>query len=109
ISPDSPARKRESRVARVLVDSLDPRFPRGRREKHLLARLPRRRPQGLHRGRHHPRRRRPSDDLRRLHASADMRAAYDALDERAKTEIEDLVCEHSLIYSREAIGFTDLT
>jgi len=38
-----------------------------------------------------------------------MRAAYDALDERAKTEIEDLVCEHSLIYSREAIGFTDLT
>jgi alpha-ketoglutarate-dependent 2,4-dichlorophenoxyacetate dioxygenase len=40
---------------------------------------------------------------------ADMRAAYDALDERSKTEIEDLVCEHSLIYSREAIGFTDLT
>ena len=40
---------------------------------------------------------------------ADMRAAYDALDHRAKGEIEDLVCEHSLIYSREAIGFTDLT
>ena len=40
---------------------------------------------------------------------ADMRAAYDALDHRTKTEIEDLVCEHSLIYSREAIGFTDLT
>jgi alpha-ketoglutarate-dependent 2,4-dichlorophenoxyacetate dioxygenase len=40
---------------------------------------------------------------------ADMRAAYDALDERTKAEIEDLVCEHSLIYSREAIGFTDLT
>jgi alpha-ketoglutarate-dependent 2,4-dichlorophenoxyacetate dioxygenase len=40
---------------------------------------------------------------------ADMRAAYDALDERMKTEVEDLVCEHSLIYSREAIGFTDLT
>jgi alpha-ketoglutarate-dependent 2,4-dichlorophenoxyacetate dioxygenase len=39
---------------------------------------------------------------------ADMRAAYDALDERSKAEIEDLVCEHSLIYSREAIGFTDL-
>jgi alpha-ketoglutarate-dependent 2,4-dichlorophenoxyacetate dioxygenase len=38
-----------------------------------------------------------------------MRAAYDALDERTKAEIEDLVCEHSLIYSREAIGFTDLT
>ena len=40
---------------------------------------------------------------------ADMRAAYDALDERTKAEVEDLVCEHSLIYSREAIGFTDLT
>jgi alpha-ketoglutarate-dependent 2,4-dichlorophenoxyacetate dioxygenase len=40
---------------------------------------------------------------------ADMRAAYDALDERTKAEIADLVCEHSLIYSREAIGFTDLT
>jgi len=40
---------------------------------------------------------------------ADMRAAYDALDSRTKAEIEDLVCEHSLIYSREAIGFTDLT
>jgi alpha-ketoglutarate-dependent 2,4-dichlorophenoxyacetate dioxygenase len=40
---------------------------------------------------------------------ADMRAAYDALDERTKAEVEDLVCEHSLIYSREATGFTDLT
>ncbi len=40
---------------------------------------------------------------------ADMRAAYDALDDRTKAEIEDLVCEHSLKYSREAIGFTDLT
>jgi alpha-ketoglutarate-dependent 2,4-dichlorophenoxyacetate dioxygenase len=39
---------------------------------------------------------------------ADMRAAYDALDARSKAEIEDLVCEHSLIYSRQAIGFTDL-
>jgi alpha-ketoglutarate-dependent 2,4-dichlorophenoxyacetate dioxygenase len=39
---------------------------------------------------------------------ADMRAAYDALDDNTKTEIEDLVCEHSLIFSREAIGFTDL-
>ena len=38
-----------------------------------------------------------------------MRAAYDALDERTKAEIEDLVCEHSLKYSRETIGFTDLT
>jgi alpha-ketoglutarate-dependent 2,4-dichlorophenoxyacetate dioxygenase len=40
---------------------------------------------------------------------ADMRAAYDALDNETKAEIEDLVCEHSLIYSREAIGFFDLT
>jgi alpha-ketoglutarate-dependent 2,4-dichlorophenoxyacetate dioxygenase len=40
---------------------------------------------------------------------ADMRAAYDALDERNKAEIEDLICEHSLMYSRGAIGFTDLT
>src|SRR5262249_1961785 len=40
---------------------------------------------------------------------ADMRAAYDALDNRTKAEIADLGCEHSLIYSREAIGFTDLS
>jgi len=40
---------------------------------------------------------------------ADMRAAYDELDARTKAEIEDLVCEHSLRFSREAIGFTDLT
>jgi alpha-ketoglutarate-dependent 2,4-dichlorophenoxyacetate dioxygenase len=40
---------------------------------------------------------------------ADMRAAYDALDEETKAEIEDLVCEHSLVYSREAIGFFDLS
>jgi len=40
---------------------------------------------------------------------ADMRAAYDALDDATKEEIEDLVCEHSLIYSREVLGFDDLT
>jgi alpha-ketoglutarate-dependent 2,4-dichlorophenoxyacetate dioxygenase len=40
---------------------------------------------------------------------ADMRAAYDALDARTSAEVEDLVCLHSLVYSREAIGFTDLT
>ena len=40
---------------------------------------------------------------------ADMRAAYDALDARTKAEVEDLICEHSLVYSREVIGFTDLT
>jgi alpha-ketoglutarate-dependent 2,4-dichlorophenoxyacetate dioxygenase len=38
-----------------------------------------------------------------------MRAAYDALDARTKAEIEDLVCEHSLLYSRGAIGFTEFT
>jgi alpha-ketoglutarate-dependent 2,4-dichlorophenoxyacetate dioxygenase len=40
---------------------------------------------------------------------ADMRAAYDALDDASKTEIDDLICEHSLIYSRELLGFDDLT
>jgi alpha-ketoglutarate-dependent 2,4-dichlorophenoxyacetate dioxygenase len=40
---------------------------------------------------------------------ADMRAAYDALDARTKAMVADLVCEHSLIYSRATIGFTDLT
>lgn len=40
---------------------------------------------------------------------ADMRAAYDALDEATKAEIEDLVCEHSLLYSRGTLGFTALS
>jgi alpha-ketoglutarate-dependent 2,4-dichlorophenoxyacetate dioxygenase len=40
---------------------------------------------------------------------ADMRAAYDALDDATTTEVEDLVCEHSLIYSRGTLGFTGLT
>ncbi|PPQ27373.1 TauD/TfdA dioxygenase family protein [Rhodopila globiformis] len=40
---------------------------------------------------------------------ADMRAAYDALDARTKAEIEDLVCEHSLIFSRGTLGFTELS
>jgi alpha-ketoglutarate-dependent 2,4-dichlorophenoxyacetate dioxygenase len=40
---------------------------------------------------------------------ADMRAAYDALDEETKKEIEDLVCEHSQIYSRMQLGFIDFT
>ena len=37
---------------------------------------------------------------------ADMRAAYDALDDATKAEIEDLVAEHSLLYSRGLLGFT---
>jgi alpha-ketoglutarate-dependent 2,4-dichlorophenoxyacetate dioxygenase len=40
---------------------------------------------------------------------ADMRAAYDALDPATKAEIEDLVCEHSLMYSRGTLGFSDLS
>ncbi|TWT09420.1 TauD/TfdA family dioxygenase [Reyranella sp. CPCC 100927] len=40
---------------------------------------------------------------------ADMRAAYDALDDATKAEIEDLVCEHSLIYSRGTLGFGEFT
>ena len=40
---------------------------------------------------------------------ADMRAAYDALDDETKAEIEDMICEHSLIYSRGALGFLDYT
>jgi alpha-ketoglutarate-dependent 2,4-dichlorophenoxyacetate dioxygenase len=40
---------------------------------------------------------------------ADMRAAYDALDDATKAEIAALACEHSLIYSRGALGFTDLS
>ena len=38
---------------------------------------------------------------------ADLRAAYDALDATTKAEVEDLVCEHSLMYSRGQLGFTE--
>src|SRR5271169_923205 len=38
---------------------------------------------------------------------ADMRAAYDALEEETKAEINDLICEHSLMYSRGSLGFVD--
>ncbi len=40
---------------------------------------------------------------------ADMRAAYDALNDEAKSHIEDLICEHSQIFSRQQLGFTDFT
>ncbi len=36
---------------------------------------------------------------------ADMRAAYDALSLDMKEKINDLICEHSLIYSRQRLGF----
>jgi alpha-ketoglutarate-dependent 2,4-dichlorophenoxyacetate dioxygenase len=38
---------------------------------------------------------------------ADMRAAYDALDDETKAEIADMICEHSLMYSRGSLGFLD--
>lgn len=40
---------------------------------------------------------------------ADMRAAYDALDDETKREIEGQICEHSLMYSRGSLGFLDYT
>jgi alpha-ketoglutarate-dependent 2,4-dichlorophenoxyacetate dioxygenase len=40
---------------------------------------------------------------------ADMRAAYAALDAATRAEIEEQICEHSLIYSRAVLGFDDLT
>ena len=36
---------------------------------------------------------------------ADMRAAYDALDAATKAEVEDMITEHSIVFSREQIGF----
>ncbi|HEX3861229.1 MAG TPA: TauD/TfdA family dioxygenase [Stellaceae bacterium] len=36
---------------------------------------------------------------------ADMRAAYDMLDAKTKALVEDLVCEHSRIFSKGALGF----
>lgn len=38
---------------------------------------------------------------------ADMRAAWDALDPELQEECMGLVCEHSQIYSRALLGFTD--
>jgi alpha-ketoglutarate-dependent 2,4-dichlorophenoxyacetate dioxygenase len=40
---------------------------------------------------------------------ADMRAAYDALDDEAKREVRELICRHSQIYSRGMLGFEDFT
>src|SRR3546814_20865885 len=39
---------------------------------------------------------------------ADMRAAWDALDAGMQAELEDLICEHSLISSRGLLGFTEM-
>jgi alpha-ketoglutarate-dependent 2,4-dichlorophenoxyacetate dioxygenase len=38
---------------------------------------------------------------------ADMRAAWDALEAGTKAEIEELICEHSLMYSRGSLGMLD--
>jgi alpha-ketoglutarate-dependent 2,4-dichlorophenoxyacetate dioxygenase len=38
-----------------------------------------------------------------------MPAAYDALDGETKAEVEGLICEHSQIFSRQQLGFFDLT
>jgi alpha-ketoglutarate-dependent 2,4-dichlorophenoxyacetate dioxygenase len=40
---------------------------------------------------------------------ADTRAAYDALDEETKAECENLICEHSQLFSRSILGFADFT
>ena len=40
---------------------------------------------------------------------ADMRAAYDTLDAETQARIAPLICEHSLLYSRALLGFTDLS
>jgi alpha-ketoglutarate-dependent 2,4-dichlorophenoxyacetate dioxygenase len=40
---------------------------------------------------------------------ADMRAGWDALDPETQAACEGLVCEHSQIFSRQQIGFTEFT
>ena len=40
---------------------------------------------------------------------ADMRAGWDSLDPETQAACEDLICEHSQIYSRQILGFTDFT
>lgn len=38
---------------------------------------------------------------------ADMKSAYDALPDRMKADLEPMIVEHHLMYSRGSIGFTD--
>jgi alpha-ketoglutarate-dependent 2,4-dichlorophenoxyacetate dioxygenase len=40
---------------------------------------------------------------------ADMRTAYESFDDETKEQIEGLVCEHSQMYSRRLLGFTDFS
>ena len=38
-----------------------------------------------------------------------MVAAYEALDAETRAQVEDLICEHSQVFSRQQLGFTDFT
>ena len=38
---------------------------------------------------------------------ADMRAAWDAMPDKMKARVEGMICEHTQLYSRGKIGFTD--
>ena len=38
-----------------------------------------------------------------------MVAAYEALDAETRAQAEDLICEHSQVFSRQQLGFTDFT
>jgi alpha-ketoglutarate-dependent 2,4-dichlorophenoxyacetate dioxygenase len=40
---------------------------------------------------------------------ADMRAAYDTLDDETRAMCDGLVCEHSQLFSRATLGFSDFT
>lgn len=40
---------------------------------------------------------------------ADMRGAWDALDAGMQDKLRDLICEHSLLYSRQLLGFSEFT
>jgi alpha-ketoglutarate-dependent 2,4-dichlorophenoxyacetate dioxygenase len=40
---------------------------------------------------------------------ADMRAAWDALPEKMKARVRDLICDHSIVTSRKKLGFEDFT
>ena len=40
---------------------------------------------------------------------ASMLAGYDALDDETQAEVEGLICEHSQMFSRQLLGFTDFT
>jgi alpha-ketoglutarate-dependent 2,4-dichlorophenoxyacetate dioxygenase len=49
----------------------------------------------------------PGETLRVRPEFADLRAAWDALDEATRTRIDGLIAEHSLQFSRRRLGFAD--